>query len=130
MADKKEIELLKSKLKQAELVTQTSQIQVGQKKDSIEQLQVRLEFIEREIINIRIFQSQAMEIWSRVSAAQRSLLAKVETIQDNRLLIDQVSENLSVREREFGAARVAFQEAVIATANREAGKISKFSISK
>jgi hypothetical protein len=51
-----------------------------------------------------------MEIWSRVSAAQRSLLAKVETIRDNCLLIDQVLENLSVREREAGAARVAFQE--------------------
>jgi hypothetical protein len=71
-----------------------------------------------------------MEIRSRVSATQRSLLAKVETIQDNCLLIDQVLENLSVREREVGAARVAFQEAVIATTNRESGKISKFSISE
>jgi hypothetical protein len=38
MADKKEIELLKAKLEQAELVAQTSQIQVGQQKDLIEQL--------------------------------------------------------------------------------------------
>jgi hypothetical protein len=55
MADKKEIELLKDKLKQAELVAQTSQIQVGQQRDLIEQLQVRLQLVESQVINIRIF---------------------------------------------------------------------------
>ena len=70
MADKKEIKLLKAKLEQAELVAQTSQIQVGQQRDLIGQLQVRLEFAESQVINIGIFQSQAMEIWSRVSVAQ------------------------------------------------------------
>jgi hypothetical protein len=109
MDDKKEIELLKAKLKQAELVAQTSQIQVGQQRDLIGQLQVRLEFIESQVINIEIFQSQAMEIRSRVYAAQRSLHAKVEMIRENCLLIHQVLENLSIREREVGAARVTFQ---------------------
>jgi len=70
MVDKKEIELLKDKLEQAELVAQTSHIQVGQQKDLIEQLQVRLDFAESQVINIGIFQSQAMEIRSRVSTAQ------------------------------------------------------------
>ena len=57
MADKKETELLKAKLEQVELVAQTSQIQVGQQRDLIGQLQVRLEFVESQFINIRIFQS-------------------------------------------------------------------------
>jgi hypothetical protein len=130
MADKKEIELLKDKLEKAELVAQTSQIQVGQQRDLIGQLQVRLEFTESQVINIGILQSQAMEIRRRVSAAQRSLLAKVEMIQDNCLLIDQVLENLSVREREAKVAQVAFQEAVIATTNRELENSSDFSISE
>jgi hypothetical protein len=34
-------------------------------------------------------------------------------------------ENLSAREREAGAARVAFQEVVIATNNRDVGKYSQ-----
>ena len=71
-----------------------------------------------------------MEIRSRVSTAQRSLLTKVEVIRDNCLLVDQVLENLSVKEREAGAARVAFQEAVIATNNRELGSTLRFSISE
>ena len=69
-----------------------------------------------------------MVIRSRVYVAQRSLLTKVKTIRDNCLLVDQVLENLSVREKEAGAARVTFQEVVIATTNRESGKSSKFSI--
>jgi hypothetical protein len=130
MADKKEIELLKAKLKQVELVAQTSQIQVEYQRDLIGHLQVRLEFTESQVINIRIFQSQAMEIRNRVSAAQRSLLAKVEMIRDNFLLVDQVLKKLSVREREFGAARVTFQEAVIDTTNRESRNSSKLSTSE
>jgi hypothetical protein len=50
--------------------------------------------------------SQAIEIQSRTSAAQQNLLAKVEAIRENCLLVNQVSENLSAREREVGAARV------------------------
>ena len=130
MVDKKEIELVKAKLEQAELVAQTSQIQVGQQKDLIEQLQDRVEIAESKVINIGMFQSQAMEIRGRVSAAQRNLLAKVEVIRDNCLLVNQVLENLSVRERESRAARVTFQEAVIATNNRESGITPRFSISE
>jgi hypothetical protein len=51
-------------------------------------------------------------------------------IQDNCLLVNQVLENLSAREREVGAARVAFQEAVIATNNRDSGSTPRFTISE
>jgi len=57
MADKKEIELLKAKIEQVELVAQISQIQVGQQRDLIWKLQIRLEFAESQVINIEIFQS-------------------------------------------------------------------------
>jgi hypothetical protein len=51
-------------------------------------------------------------------------------IRDNYLFVDQVLENLSVKEREARADRVAFQEAVIATSNRESTNSSEFSISE
>jgi hypothetical protein len=50
--------------------------------------------------------------------AQQSLLAKVGVIQENCLLMNRVSENLTFKERDAEAARVTFQEAVIATNNR------------
>jgi hypothetical protein len=52
----------------------------------------------------------------------------VETIQNNCQLIDQVLENITLREKEVGAARVAFQEAIIATTKRETGSSFRFSI--
>jgi hypothetical protein len=80
------------------------------------------------VIDIGIFQSQAIEIRKRVSGAQQDLLANVEMIQNNCRFIDQVLENISFREKEAGAARVAFQEAVITTTKREMGSSSRFSI--
>jgi hypothetical protein len=57
------------------------------------------------------------------------LLAKVEAIWDNCFLVNQVSKNLSAREREVGAARVTFQEAMIATDNRVSKSTPRFTIS-
>jgi len=62
--------------------------------------------------------------------AQRNLLGKVVEIQDNCLLDNQVLENLSTREREAGAAQVAFQEAMITTNNRGSGSTPRFTISE
>jgi hypothetical protein len=61
-----------------------------------------------------------------VSVAQQDLLAKVETIQNHCQTIDQVLEDISLREREAGAARVTFQEVVIATTKKEMVSSSKF----
>jgi hypothetical protein len=70
LADKSEIELLKTKLKQAQLVVQDGQMQASQQKYLIEQLQARVEIAESKVINIGMFQSQAMENQRRVSTAQ------------------------------------------------------------
>jgi hypothetical protein len=51
-------------------------------------------------------------------------------IWDNFLLVNQVLEDLSIREREAGVARVTFQEVVIATNNKELGSIPRFPISE
>jgi hypothetical protein len=130
LADKNDIELLKTKLKQEQLVVREGQMQEIQQRDLIQQLQARVGIAESKEIDIGMFQSQAMEIRGRVSAAQRSFLAKVEAIRDNCFLVKQVSENLSAREMEAKAARVAFQEVVIATNNRVSESTPRFTISE
>jgi hypothetical protein len=126
--DQKEIEHLKVDLKQTQLMAQISQIQISQQGELIKKLCAKLEFVESQVIDIGIFQSQAIEIRKRLSTAQQGLLVKVETIQSNCQLIDQVLENLSLREREARVARVAFQEAIIAMTRRETGSSSNFPI--
>jgi hypothetical protein len=70
------------------------------------------------VIDVKGFKYRATQIRNKISSTQQSLLAKVGTIQEDCLLMHRVSENLTVRERDVEAARVAFQEAVIATNNR------------
>jgi hypothetical protein len=130
LADKNEIEVLRAKLEQAQLVVRDGRTKASQQRSLIEQLQARVEIAERKMIDIGIFKSQAIEIRSRISSAQQNLLAKVGAIRENCLLVHQVSENLSARERDAGAARVAFQEAVIATNNRVSAGTPRFTISE
>jgi hypothetical protein len=80
------------------------------------------------MIDIEIFKSQASNIRRRIFLAQQNFLAKVGTIWEKCLLINQASENLSARERDAGAAQVAFQEAVIATNNRVSAGTPRFTI--
>jgi hypothetical protein len=54
----------------------------------------------------------------------------VGAIQENYLLVNQVSENLSARERDVGVARVAFQETVIAMNNRVSEGAPRLTISE
>jgi hypothetical protein len=118
LADKKEIEVLKTKLEQANSVIRDGRIQSGQQRSMIIELQAQLEVAESRVIDIKGFKSRAIDIQSRISSTQHSLLDKVGVIREDYLLMHRISENLIVKERNTEAARVAFQEAVIATNNR------------
>jgi prephenate dehydratase len=89
-----------------------------------------LDVAENQVLDIKIFRSHATEIRQKVLTTQQDLLVKVGTIQDHFQMIDQVLENISLREREAGVARVAFQDAVIATAKVEMVNNSKLSITE
>jgi hypothetical protein len=80
-----------------------------------------LEVTESKTIDIEIVKSRATDIRRRISSAQQSLLNKVGGIREDCLLIHRISENLINKERNVEAARIAFQEAVIATNNRFSG---------
>jgi hypothetical protein len=70
------------------------------------------------MIDVEGFKSRAIDIRGRISSVQQSLLDKVGVIREDCVLMHHISENLTVKERNAEAARVAFQEAVIATNNR------------
>jgi hypothetical protein len=74
--------------------------------------------------------SQAIEIKKRLPVAQQGLLVKVEMIQSSFQLTDHILENVSLREREVGATRVVFQEAIIARMRNEISSSSNFPISE
>jgi hypothetical protein len=103
---------------------------MGQQRTMIAELQAQVETTESRMIDVEGFKSQAIEIRSRISSAQQSFLAKVGTIREDCLLMHRVSENLTVKERDAEAARVAFQEAMIATNNRVSASSPGLTISE
>ena len=62
--------------------------------------------------------------------AQQNLLEKVRTIQNHFWMIEKILENISSKEREVKAARVAFQDVVIATVKIDMVNTSKLSITE
>jgi hypothetical protein len=83
VTDQQEIERLKSNLEHMHQSAQISQTQVSQQEEKIKLLQSKLISVENQVIDITVFQSQAIEIRNKVEVAQRDLLAKVETIQNH-----------------------------------------------
>jgi hypothetical protein len=130
LADKKEIEVLKTKLEQANSLIRDGRVQSGHQRDTITQLQAQLEVAGSKVIDIEMVKSRAIDIRSRVSSAQHSLLNKIGEFRKDCLLMNQISENLIVKERNAEAARVVFQEAVIATNNRFSAEAPGLSIAE
>jgi chromosome segregation ATPase len=100
IADLHEIEKLRSDLEQVRQSAQISQTQVSQQGQQIIELQSKLDVAENQVLDIKVFRSQATEIRHKVLTAQQNLLVKVGTIQNHFQMIDQVLENISSRERE------------------------------
>jgi hypothetical protein len=118
LADRKEIEFLKTKIEKENSVIRDGRVQFDHQRDTITQLQAQLEVTENKVIDVEIVKSRAIDIRSRVSSAQQSLLNKIREFRNDCLLMNQIAKNLVVKERSAEAARVVFQEAVLATHDR------------
>ena len=109
---------------------QIIQTQVSQQGQQIIELQSKLDVSKNQVLDIKMFISQAIEIRQKLLTAQQYFLVKVGTIQNHFQTIDQVLENISLRQREVGAARVSFQYVFIATVKIEMVDSSKLSITE
>jgi hypothetical protein len=118
LADKKEIEYLKTKLEQADAIIRDGRMQSDRQRDTITQLQTQLEEAGNQRINPEIIKSRAIDIRSRISSAQQSLLDRVSDFRRDCILMNQISQDLIVKERDAETARLTFQQAVIDTQNR------------
>ena len=80
-------------------------IQANQGRDTqhdelVRQLQAKVRSIENMIVDIIVFQDQALEFLKELEATQKILLTKVENVQDHFWVIDQALNNICLRERE------------------------------
>jgi hypothetical protein len=59
---------------------QASQLQITQQKEHAEQLQARLILMEGQIIDLKAFQAQSLEVHSKIEVGQQKLISKIEIV--------------------------------------------------
>jgi hypothetical protein len=96
----------------------------------VEKLQAKVKSTENMVIDITVFQTQAMEISNNLKSVQRSLLRKVEIIQNHFRMVNESLDNICSREREATAAQVTFQEAVVSLAREEMPVVPRLFVSE
>ena len=82
---------------------QTNQLQITQQKEHAEKLHARLISMEDQIIDLKSFQAQSLEVHSKIEIEQWKLISKIEIIQNYFLEVDNAFENIILREKEAKA---------------------------
>ena len=85
----------------------------------MKRLQAKVKLTENLVIDITVFQAEAVEICEKLELAQRSLLNKVEIIQNHFRVVNESLDNICFKEGEATASRVTFQEVVVSSAREE-----------
>jgi hypothetical protein len=128
--DKNEIQLLKTSLDEMHKNVQASEIWASQQDELVKQLQAKLDLTENMVINIIVFQAQALDVCKKLEATQQNLFNKVEIIQNHFQVVSQSLDNIILRERESTAARATFQEVVVSSAREEISVISRLFVAE
>jgi hypothetical protein len=118
-SDKQEIQLLKSSLDEMHKNVQVSERQAIQQDDLVNQLQDKVNYTEKMVVDMAVFQAQALEVLKKLEIAQQSLFTKVEIIQNHFWEVNQSLDNIGFREREVTTARTTFQEVVMSSTREE-----------
>jgi hypothetical protein len=107
-ADKQEIKLLKSSLDELCKKMQNSQGQATQQEELARQLQERLNSIQNQVIDLKVFQDLSLEVHTKIEAEQQRLISKVEIIQNYFQEVSNSFDNIIFKEKEAKAARATF----------------------
>jgi len=118
-SDKQEIQLLKSSLDEMHKNVQVSERQAIEQDDLVNQLQDKVNYTEKMVVDMAVFQAQALEVLKKLEIAQQSLFTKVEIIQNHFWEVNQSLDNIGFREREVTIARTTFQEVVMSSTREE-----------
>jgi hypothetical protein len=68
-----------------------------QKDELVRKLQAKVSSTKNMVVDIIVFQDQALEFLKELEATQKILLTKVENVQDHFWVIDQALNNIFLR---------------------------------
>jgi hypothetical protein len=78
-----------------------------------------------QVIDLKFFQDQSLEIHTKIEAEQQRLISQVDIIQNYFQEVSNALDNIIFKEKEAKAARATFQKAVVCSENKEVSKIPK-----
>jgi hypothetical protein len=91
---------------------------------------VKVSLNENTIVDISSFRAQFLEIHEKLGSSQQILLTKIEGIQNYYRLVEHSLNNICIKEKEATAARITFQEVVLADRKRGSFRVTRLSLSK
>ena len=83
-----------------------------------------------QVIDLKFFQDQSLEIHTKIEAEQQRVISEVEIIQNYFQEVDNSFDNFIFKEKEAKAARVTFQRAVVFSENEEVSKTPKLFVTE
>jgi hypothetical protein len=128
--DKQEIQMLKASLNEMYMKMQASRGQATQQEELTKQLQERLDSIQNQVIDMKVFQAQALEVHTKIEAGQHKLISKVEIIQNYFQQVSQSFDSILLKEKEAKVAQTTFQKAAVLSAKEEVSKTQKLSVTE
>jgi hypothetical protein len=81
--------------------------------------------MEGQVIDQKHFQAHSLEVHSKIEVEQQKLISKIEIIQSYFQEVDNVFDNIILKEKEAKEARVTLQKAIIYLTNEETSKAMK-----
>jgi bifunctional DNase/RNase len=86
-----------------------------QQDELVKQRQAKVISTESMVVDIIVFQAQALEVRKEFEEAKKKLLTNVETFQDHFQVIDHALNKICLREREDIVSWTTFQEAIVSS---------------
>jgi hypothetical protein len=85
----------------------------------VRQLQAKLNSIKGQVIDLKVFQDQSLEIHAKVEDEQHKVISQVEIIQNYFQETSNAFDNIIFKEKEAKEARATFQKVVVCSENEE-----------
>jgi len=128
--DKQEIQMLKASLNEMYMKMQSSRGQDIQNEQLTKLLHKRLDSIQNQVIDMKVFQAKVLEVHTKIEAEQHKLISKVEVIQNYFQEVSQSFDSILLKEKEAKVARTTFEKAAILSTKEEVSKTQKLSITE
>jgi hypothetical protein len=83
--------------------------------------------MEDQIIDLKSFQAQSLEVHSKIEIEQQKLISKIEIVQNYFQEVDNAFDNIILREKEAKEVRITLQKEIIYSTGEEVSKTMKVS---